>query len=193
MTVEKDKIDAVTHLVIETFRTVMTLLSGKEDFKKLDLETSSKIALEILLFLLHLCDRQLFCLVGSERRSIIMDGVLENVFTFVETYDENVLIHKFGEKTDANVGKHFAYLSKMALSTDFRNTYNERQTEYTAYKNLFAEKDEPLKDTVVWEAVKKIVLLVGETPVLMMPAMIAVCSDAVIVCTKTLKVIVEGE
>ncbi len=181
-----EKIDAITSLIAETTNAVLRRLSSKEEFDKLNLEITSKLVLELVLFLLHFCDRQIFCLAGSEDREIIMVGVLENVLKWLEKYDEKVLAKHFGEKTNSNLNVYFEYLSKMALSTDFRGAYNERQQEYAVYKKLFPDKDEPPKDTLVWEFSKKIVLLVKSTPAGML-IMLSLSSDMIEAFIITLK------
>ena len=71
-----EKIALITSLIAETTNVVWGGLSHQEEFNKLDLETASKLLLELVLFLLHFCDRQIFCLIGPEKRKILMDGVL---------------------------------------------------------------------------------------------------------------------
>jgi hypothetical protein len=185
-----EQIALITSMITETTSAIWGILSPREEFKKLDLGAASKILLELVLFLLHFCDRQIFCLVGPEKRKILMDGVLENVFGFLEKYDEKVLLERFGEQTSSNLNAYFKYLSKMALSTDFRGAYNERQEEYAVYKKLFPEEGELPKDTLVWEFSKKIMQLEGGTPVGMM-RMIRVSSEMIQICIKTLESIFE--
>ena len=44
----------------------------------------------------------------------------------------------------------------MKFFSDFGDVYNDRQREYGNYKKIYAEKDEPLGKTLLWEFEKKI-------------------------------------
>lgn len=184
----EENVNVVDMVVWEGSTFVIDSLLKKEDFRHLSLEVISKILLEVIIFLLHICDREIFLMFGSEKRALIMDQVLANVCERLEKYDECILRKHFGEKTRVNLTRYFDYLSKMAPSTDFQNAYNERQREYSSYKELLPEKGKPLKNTLVWEFSKKVAVLVDEkpNPVIIMTLSLLV-SDLIIVCKNTLK------
>ena len=145
--------------------------------------------------LLHVCDREVF-LLRPEGRDAIMDGVLGITFQFLEKYDEKMLLKKFGEKNRANIAGYFKYLSKMALSTNFRDVYNERQIEYSSYRQLVPEPGEgkPLKNTLVWEFAKKISMSIKVNPNPATTMLIyALTSDLVIACKETLIATMKSE
>ena len=184
--IKQEKIDFIILLVGETTSTALGCLSESEEFKNLDLEITSKVVLELILFLLQLCDREIFYLLGSEKRAIIMDRVLEGLSKCLEQYDEQILISSFGEQTDANLNKYFEYLAKTALSADFRGSYNERQSQYGVYKKLFADKGESPKNTLVWEFSKKVAILTKVTPEVLIK-LITLSSGMVLTFNKNLK------
>ena len=160
----EDKIAAIAYIVGEGWVATSELLLKKEEFNKLSLETFSRIVLEFIVFYLHFCDREVFRLVGPEKRDVIMDSVLNKMFIALEKYDESLLVKMFGEKTKNNLAKYFEYWSRASVSLSLREMYNERQLEYASYKELVPLKDKPLKGTLVWEFSKRIATIVRDVP-----------------------------
>ncbi len=190
----QEKVDAIVMLIWQLSGFGITQLLKKEEFNKLKFETIAKISTETTLFLLHFCDREIFSFVGPQKRDVIMVGVLEKFSKKLEEHDDKVLKKLYGERSDKNLDKYFDYLSKSAFSVGFREAYNERQVEYGAYKKLYAEKGEPLKDTLVWEFGKKINLLATEYPHPVITTSVSIlASEMIITCIKSLKQILEIE
>ncbi|MBF0490620.1 MAG: hypothetical protein HQL15_08425, partial [Candidatus Omnitrophica bacterium] len=108
----------------------MTQLLKFDEVKKLEFEAIAKSSTETTLFLLHLCDRELFGLVGADKRKVIMDGVLEGIEKKLEAHDDKVLKQLYGEQTKENLAKHFKYLSTVAFSVGFHEAYKSSSFQY---------------------------------------------------------------
>jgi len=156
-------IEGVYLVIWQMWCSTFKILLKDDKFNKVDWEVYSKVMLEYILICLHFGDMIVFNL-AKEKRKVIMDGVLTKVFEALEKYDENATIKLFGDKTNQNIPKYFAYWSKMAYSINFQDLYNERQLEYSAYKELLPPKDEPPKNTLLWEFGKKISTIVRGYP-----------------------------
>ena len=85
-------------------------------------------------------------------------------------------------------------MSKSGFSSGFRELYNERQIEYSEFKKFFAEKGEPLKDTLVWEFGKKIAsLAIGYPNPVESTRVSLIASDIILTCDRTLREIFKKE
>ena len=102
-----NRTEKIVELIWLTSGFGMTQLMKKEDFSKLNLETVSKISTEMTLFILHVCDRKIFSLVGSEDRKEIVSNVLDSVYQKLEKHDEKALKKLYGERTDKNQNEYF--------------------------------------------------------------------------------------
>jgi hypothetical protein len=190
----EEKINEIVDLIWLTSGFGMTQLLKQEEFAKLNFETVAKISTETTLFLLNICDRQIFLMVGDKKRNDIVTRVLEAIFKKLEKHDDMVLKKFYGERSNENQNQYFNYLSKSGFSVGFREIYNERQIEYSKYKKFFPEKDEPFKDTLVWEFGKKINLIAMGYPHLVVTTSICMlASDMIITCVKSLKLILKND
>lgn len=160
----KDISEGIASIIWKVWCSTFKQLIKKDEFNKLDLEIFSKVNLEFILLYLHFCDREIFQLVKVEERKIIMDEVLNSVFKSLEKYDESLIVKISGGKTNLNLSKYFVYWSKMAYSINFQDLYNERQFEWSAFKELLPAHDEPLKNTLLWEFGKRISTIIQGSP-----------------------------
>lgn len=160
----EEKIGTISFVIWSAWCSTFKLLIKNDIFNKLNLETFSKVALEFLLLYINFCDREIFQLVETKERDIIMSGIVSDTSKRLEKYDENLLIKLAGEETSKNISQYFIYWSKVAYSINFVNLYNERQLEYSAFKELAPQKDESPKNTLLWEFGKKINTIVLGRP-----------------------------
>jgi hypothetical protein len=117
-------------------------LQKKNTELKYDTHKGNEVFVEVLFFLLHCIDRISFQYLGIEKRAFFMDML------FIELREE---ISK------AQPGGIESIKSRYFLN----QTYNERQKEYSKYKEMFPEKDKGFVNTLFWEFGKKIAKTLG--------------------------------
>lgn len=101
-----------------------------------DKKVSNAIFIETFLLYLFMCDRLSFEEFGPEKRSIFVDVL---TLEFLKTL-------KIGAEVTSKIYEH----------------YDLRASQYTQYKKLFAETNEPLRDTLFWEYAKIISEIVAK-------------------------------
>ena len=140
----KDEFYAVHVVVRDAVYFIVGSLLKEEYFQELNPQSKILVVYEINSFVLHVCDRELLFIFGPEKRGIIMDKVLEIISERVKRQCRNLQV-KYSRKY-------------------FQNIYNERQIEYSFYKELLPDKGKPLKYTLAWEFSKNALLHMHPTP-----------------------------
>jgi len=190
MTTRKDNIDTTQAVVYEGLVFIADSLFKEKPFNSLGADVISEILLEVTLFIAHICDREIFCILGSSKRDIIMDEVLANISNNLENHANSFFVGVYKEQGEANQQKYYDNLLKMMPWKDLQSIYNERQIEYSSYKELVPEDKKALKNTLVWEASKKIANLVDNNPATIMNVY-SILSNFAIACKKTFKTILD--
>jgi hypothetical protein len=144
---EKAK-DLAQLICVCTFKDVEIIFNQLEKNERLEIKsdlevpvTFRKLFQEFILFYMHYTDRLAFGYLGVEERDIFIDNLIVEVRSLLTS----ALSHSF-ENLD----------QEMKFFSDFGDVYNDRQREYGNYKKIYAEKDEPLGKTLLWEFEKKI-------------------------------------
>jgi hypothetical protein len=119
--------------------------------------------IELFVFYMHILDRLAFLHLGAEKKDIFSNRLIVVVM--------NGLV--------INLNKELFALDFVA---EMRDTYNRRQVEYSRYKGLIPPKDEPLKDTLLWEFSKVLFELFDDEN----PTTLGLLSLMVSDCTVTL-------
>jgi hypothetical protein len=97
-------------------------LFGEDHAEKIE-ESCDPLSMEILAFILHLCDRVMFMKRGHEVRTVFMDFLLLNIRDYLAPPQDEEL----------------------------ENLYNTRQEFYSQFQRLIAEEGESHQGTLFWE------------------------------------------
>lgn len=110
---------------------------------KVDDSKFEEIFEEMLFFYLHFIDRNVFLLLGAEKRDVYMDAVVLEIINGVFR----------ANKMDTQELTEFI--------TYFKTKYNKRQIEYWKFEELFSMSRAIGVNTVFWEFSKKIARIFG--------------------------------
>jgi len=133
----EEKGQLVAERILISSNMTMENLYKQESFKNITNEISWKIYTEFLMFLMHISDRNTFSLLGnSDKRDKFIDAVMDTII-------EKELASKSSNISDEE------------FRSNFINTSNNRQKEYSKYK-IDSSKEESLEGTILWEFGKKI-------------------------------------
>jgi SHS2 domain-containing protein len=166
------KVHSVQNVVAGVMNSWMPSLLEKWYFQKYPHQNMLEVFYEIITYILHVCDREVFRIFGPEKRRIIMDQVLNNIHD--------------------GIIRHIDTKNSLFRKTDLQNIYNKRQIEYSFYKERLTEKEKSPKHTLAWEFAKNILHDKNINPV----AMILLASDASNVanaCRKALRRMLQKE
>jgi hypothetical protein len=125
--------------------TIITAEMGKRyNIGFRDCNGAQQFLIEVIVFYMHLVDVFALGILGLEKREI------------------------FGDRLIVAVIKELLQVLSREVSTDdfgkaLLDTYNRRQIEYSRYKILIPEKDQPLKNTLYWEFSKILFGMMEET------------------------------
>jgi hypothetical protein len=119
------------------------------DWKELEIKKYKKrkykneLAYEFLFFIVHLIDRLSFEVLGEHKRAEFMDCLIPKIATefILDSYNSN---------------------QKVSILHSLDLEYNKKQAEYGKYKKIMAEKDDGLRNTLIYEFSKKIAGMVSE-------------------------------
>ena len=132
---EIDKADVLGARLVgsapESARIVLEELGKRNNISLRNEESAPQFIIEVMVFYMHLIDREAFAYLGAAKRE-----------TFSARFVETVLKESTAGLTS---------VSPDAFGRTLRDTYNRRQMQYAKYKFLVPEEGEPLKDTLYWE------------------------------------------
>lgn len=147
--IRQDFLNKIFKNSIEAANVILNLAKD-ESFEKnkqgLSFTEWFSILFEFIYFYLHLTDRFAFGYMDEDRRGILMTELEEICIT--SAVDE--------------VCKGLTEDKKEKIKEECMQNFYISMEEYSKYKKWFPEKDEGLKDTLVWEFSKTIAKLAGQ-------------------------------
>lgn len=119
---------------------------AKNETSKMNDEEWMKVFFEFLYFFLHLTDRDAFEVLDERKRDSIMSK-LENLTI-------PLAVQTICQDWPGDMIKK--------VQSECTHNFNVSMDEYAKYKKWFPEKDEVMKDTLLWEFSKNIACFAGE-------------------------------
>jgi len=177
--------DVAASLAVDIFKEVTFcansvdefLQKGKRTKYKIDPPRYTQLALEFIFLFIHLTDKIAFGVFGSERRAHFMDVLVFWINKVITQDITPYLSPKFKKEMSfeekIKVSNHYRtlladknqqFLEKVKLGSFDHEELNARNSEYSNYRKLFAEKNEPFKDTLFWEFGKHVSEVVAGNP-----------------------------